>query len=313
MLTRAINYQKKNPLGKEFLFDIIKLFNIIFICVNTIETKSMYNKILTFSLMGILFIKNIWRFPMVALLSILFYFSVYASELDPLSKLKEWIGVEKTYSQEREEWRAKKVWLEEQITLGETELKSLREKSKDIEAIFDDSEKETESLLATQKELELQVQKLEAILSKVEKVILGLRIQFPEPLQKELEIAFLKITNREKPTDGRLSERFQNALAILALVQNFDQKVTIAETLRTTDQGETYLVDTIYFGLGQAYYTGAKDAGVGVPSDRGWQWKSFPKLKEPIRKTIAIAQGQRGDISFVNLPISLQNNTGNYE
>ena len=28
MLTRAINYQKKISLGKEFLFDIIKLFNI---------------------------------------------------------------------------------------------------------------------------------------------------------------------------------------------------------------------------------------------------------------------------------------------
>ena len=273
----------------------------------------MYNRALIFCLMGILVVKNIRRFPLVALLSIIFYLPVYASGLDPLSKLKEWIGVEKTYSREREEWRVKKVWLKEQIALGETELKSLREKSKDIEAIFDDSEKETESLLATQKELDLQVQKLEAILSKVEKTLLGLRIQFPEPLQKELEIAFLKITNREKPTDGRLSERFQNALSILAVVQAFDQKVTITETLRTTDRGETYLVDTLYFGLGQAYYTGAKDAGVGVPSDQGWQWKSFPKLKEPIRKTIAIAQGQRGDISFVNLPISIQNNTGNYE
>ena len=273
----------------------------------------MYNKRLFFRLMGALVMKNIRRFPRVALLSILFYLPVSASELDPLLKLKEWIGVEKTYSREREEWRAKKVWLEEQIALGETELKSLREKSEGIEAIFDDSAKETESLLATQKELDLQVQQLETILNKIEKALLGLRIQFPEPLQKELEIAFLKITDRENPTDGRLSERFQNALAILAVVQAFDQKVTITETLRSTDQGETYLVDTLYFGLGQAYYTGAKDAGVGVPSNRGWQWKSFPKLKEPIRKTIAIAQGKRGDISFVNLPISLQNNTGKYE
>ena len=272
----------------------------------------MYNKSLFF-LMGTLIMENTKRFSLVSLLPILFYIPVYASDIDPLLKLKEWIGVEKTCSREREEWRAKKVWLKEQITLGETELKSLREKSEDMEAIFDDSEKETESLMATQKELDIQVQKLEAMLSKIEKALLVLRIQFPEPLQKELEIAFLKITDRENSTDGRLSERFQNALAILAVVQAFDQKVTITETLRSTPQGETYLVDTIYFGLGQAYYTGAKESGVGVPSDRGWQWRSFPKLKEPIRKTIAIAQGQRGDISFVNLPISLQNNTGKYE
>ena len=273
----------------------------------------MYSKSLFFRPMGTSLMENSRRFLWIILLSILFYLPTSASEIDPLLKLKEWIGVEKTYSREREEWRAKKVWLEEQIALGETELKSLREKSEDIEAIFDDSEKETESLLATQRELDLQVQQLEVMLSKIEKALLALRIQFPEPLQKELEIPFLKITDRENPTDGRLSERFQNALSIFGVVQSFDQKVTITETLRSTDQGETYLVDTLYFGLGQAYYTGAKDAGLGVPSNRGWQWKSFPELKEPIRKTIAIAQGQRGDISFVNLPISLQNNTGKYE
>ena len=273
----------------------------------------MYNKWLFFRLMGALVMKNIKRFLWVALQSILFYIPASASDLDPLLKLKEWIGVEKTYSREREEWRAKKVWLQEQIALGETELKSLREKSEGIEAIFDDSAKETESLLATQKELDLQVQQLEAILSKIEKALLALRIQFPEPLQKELEIAFLKITDRETSTDIRLSERFQNALAIFGVVQSFDQKVTITETLRTTEQGQTYLVDTLYLGLGQAYYAGAKDAGIGVLTDRGWQWESYPALRKLIQKTIAIAQGKRGDISFVNLPVTLQNYTDHHD
>lgn len=257
--------------------------------------------------------ENTRRFSWVALLPILFYLPASASKLDPLLKLKEWVGVEKTYSREKEEWGVKKVWIGEQITLGAVQLKLLQEKCEAIKVVLNDSEKETESLLTTQKELDLQAQQLEAILGKIEKTLLELRIQFPEPLQKELETAFLKITDRETPTDIRLSERFQNALSIFGVVQSFNQKVTITETLRTTEQGQTYLVDTLYLGLGQAYYAGAKDAGIGVLTDRGWQWESYPALRKLIQKTIAIAQGKRGDISFVNLPVTLQNYTQHHD
>ncbi|HBV32278.1 MAG TPA: hypothetical protein DEB49_07480, partial [Verrucomicrobiales bacterium] len=71
--------------------------------------------------------------------------------------------------------------------------------------------------------------------------------------------------------------------------------------------GKDRQVQTIYLGLGQAYFADEKGtiAGTGVPVANGWAWEAKPELTESIRKVIDIYENRKS-AEFVPVPVTIK-------
>ena len=65
-------------------------------------------------------------------------------------------------------------------------------------------------------------------------------------------------------------------------------------------------VDVIYLGLAQAFYAAEQGdtAGVGRPSQAGWQWQDQPRLAKDIRAALAVER-KDSPPQLISLPIQL--------
>ena len=83
--------------------------------------------------------------------------------------------------------------------------------------------------------------------------------------------------------------------------------ITLTVELRKDAEGKDRQVQTIYLGLGQAYFADEKGtiAGTGVPGANGWTWTANAALAEKIRKVIDIYENRR-PAEFVPVPVSVK-------
>ena len=67
----------------------------------------------------------------------------------------------------------------------------------------------------------------------------------------------------------------QNVVAMLNEADRFNSAITLTVELRKDAEGKERQVQTIYLGLGQAYFADEKGtiAGTGVPGANGWAWR----------------------------------------
>ena len=225
---------------------------------------------------------------------------------DTRSHFKQWLDTEKAISREKQDWKARKVWLNEHISLTQQELVSLKEKIAEFEEKASTADGERLKLLDQEALLQKQQELVMEVVVKLEARLQHLRAGLPEPLTRNLELAFQKLPAADAETSIGLAERLQTVIGILGDIFTFDKKITITESLHKAEDGTEYLVTVLYLGLGQAYYIGTNDAGVGFPTAEGWTWKSQPYLSGKIKKAIDMAQGSTGEVTFVELPVKLQ-------
>lgn len=222
------------------------------------------------------------------------------------SHFKEWLDTEKAISREKEDWNARKVWLNEHISLTQRELVSLKEKIAEFEEKASTTDEQRLKLLDREAILQQQQKRVTEILVKLEHRLQQLRPGLPEPLLQDLELAYHKLPAAGAETSIGLADRLQNVIGVLSDIFTFDKKITITESLHQSADGTEYLVTVLYLGLGQAYFIGTNDAGIGFPSSEGWKWESQPNLSGKIKKAIDMAQGTTGEVTFVDLPVKLQ-------
>ncbi|HBM86594.1 MAG TPA: hypothetical protein DD423_07450, partial [Opitutae bacterium] len=96
---------------------------------------------------------------------------------------------------------------------------------------------------------------------------------------------------------------------ILNTINKFDRTITLHAEIRTLGDGSQGEVETVYVGLGTAYYRtrSGDDAGYGHPGTNGWQWYSQPELSAAIAEVIATANNTNQEARFIALPVELQN------
>ena len=89
-------------------------------------------------------------------------------------------------------------------------------------------------------------------------------------------------------------DKFNNALSI------FNEK-------RRNEKGEEVAVETVYVGLGAAYFVNEAGvfAGTGAPGAAGWEWSIKPELAAPVREVIRIYRNER-PATFVSLPAAIR-------
>jgi hypothetical protein len=103
-----------------------------------------------------------------------------------------------------------------------------------------------------------------------------------------------------------VTERLQAVVTLLGEVDKFQQTVTVAPGRQTDSNGREVSVETLYLGLGAAFFSDptGQVAGVGKPGKAGWEWQLKPDLGADIRSALAMYRNSK-PAAFVGLPVTL--------
>lgn len=226
--------------------------------------------------------------------------------------LSEWTKAKDTISAERAQWKEQKQVLETQVRARKNEIEALEGRIAETrKSIASAAEKygDLDQKIAAQK----AVQKvLEERIGALEQRVLGLLPRLPESLARNVEPLSQQLpTTPEKASELALSTRYQNVIGVLNMIDKWNREVRIESEMRSLAGGEEVRVDVLYIGLGQAYYVGGRTeggkptvAGVGSPSDEGWQWRPANELAESIQTAVSIYKNEKL-AALVRLPVQI--------
>jgi hypothetical protein len=126
--------------------------------------------------------------------------------------------------------------------------------------------------------------------------------RMPSPLQEILQ-PHLNRMPTDPATRLQAAERLQVVVGVLAELDKFNSAVSVFSEKRKNQAGEEVGVETVYVGLGTAYFVNpANDfAGVGQPGTEGWDWTVKPALAPAVRDVIRIYRNEQ-PARFVSLP-----------
>jgi hypothetical protein len=218
----------------------------------------------------------------------------------------QWTSLQRQQDALLSSWRLDKPVLDQQLDLLERESKSLSAVLEQSSKQQDQVEQRRLDLLRQQTQLEQEQDALASSLGRIAAALHALQPQLPPPLVA----AFAKdLPKLDEPERGA-SEKLQTALALLGQLADFQQKVTVSETVMKLADGEDHLVKQVYLGTGQGWYVTSdlKHAAVGAPSVDGWRWTETGEAAA-ISRVLAILE-RRQSPELVTVPARLASATG---
>ncbi|MDG1300892.1 MAG: DUF3450 family protein [Opitutae bacterium] len=223
--------------------------------------------------------------------------------------VKEWVATEKAISSEAILWEEAHTLLNDLTQVTQAEIATLNQSLNKIAATTTRAEALRIKLVTEQQALQTARQQISNFLTEIEPQLTALRPALPAPLNTKLTSLFQRIPNDSSNTTLGIAERMQTIVGILNTINKFDRAITVHEEIRTLGDGSQGEVESVYVGLGVAYYRtrSGDDAGYGQPHISGWQWNSQPELSAAIAEVIAITNNSAQEARFIALPVELQN------
>jgi len=230
------------------------------------------------------------------------------------SAVREWAATEKAISREAADWVGRETLLNDLIAVEAERIERLEKELAKGEASLSSADEERGELLERQDALLAKAQTIEDFLGRIEGELRALRVRLPEPLENDLATLYQRMPKEAGETTLGLGERMRTVVTLLARLRQFDGKLTVTESIRALPGGGGEAsVRTLYFGLGQAYYLGPDDAGIGLAGPEGWTWESRPEFEEAIREAMLLAEGGALEPKFVDLPVVVEAESGEVE
>jgi hypothetical protein len=223
------------------------------------------------------------------------------------STLEKWVETRQLISKTRSDWQSDKEMLEQTIRLFERELGSVEDQMAKLGTNSTQVAKEraqAETLLQTSN---AALDRAKQFASGFEAQLAGLTPRWPVPLQEILKSLLNRIPADPAQTKMPATERIQVIVGILNELDKFNNGVSIFSEKRKNSKGEEVAVETVYVGLGAAYFVdGAGDfAGTGWPGPKGWEWAVKPEVASSVRQVIRIYRNEQ-PARFVALPVNLR-------
>jgi septal ring factor EnvC (AmiA/AmiB activator) len=221
--------------------------------------------------------------------------------------LEQWVETRQLISKTRSDWQTDKESLEQTVQLYERELKSIEEQMSKVSTNNTQVDKErgqAEASLKTSNEGLDRAREFATVFEgKVAKVV----PQLPEPLQEILKPMLARLPADPANTKMAVTERVQVLVGILNEMDKFNNAVNLFSEKRKNDKGEEVAVETVYVGLGAAYFVNDADnfAGMGTPGPNGWEWTTRPELASAVREVVRIYRNERA-ARFVALPATIR-------
>jgi predicted nucleic acid-binding Zn-ribbon protein len=220
--------------------------------------------------------------------------------------LEKWVETRQMTSKARSDWQADKETLEQTVQMFGRELKAVEEQMSKVSTNNVQVDKERAEAEALKKSAAESLARARQFSAGIEAKIIKLVPQLPAPLQDILK----PLLNR-LPTDPNTkisaAERLQVVVGVMNELDKFNNAVAIFNEKRKNAQGEEVAVETVYVGLGAAYFVNESGsfAGVGAPGASGWEWTAKPELADPVREVIHVYRNDR-PAQFVALPATIR-------
>ena len=220
--------------------------------------------------------------------------------------LAKWVETRQLVSKTEAQWLAEKETLEQTIQLYEREAASLLEQTSKY------STNNTEVARERAEAEEIKRVSSEALITaastaaELEAKVKAIVPQLPVPLQETVKPLLNRIPSDEK-TRMTAAERLQVVVGILSEFDKFNSAITLFTEKRANAKNQEIAVETVYVGLGAAYFTNDSGdfAGVGSPGASGWDWQIKPELGPAVREVIQIYRNER-PARFVALPAEIR-------
>jgi len=197
--------------------------------------------------------------------------------------------------------------LEQSIQLFERELKGVEEQMAKLSTNSSQADKERAQADVQLKAATESLDQTKQFATSFESQINKLVPQLPKPLQEILKPLVARLPTDAANTKMMATERAQAIVGILNELDKFNNAVTIFSEKRKNDKGEEVAVETVYVGLGAAYFVSdAGDfAGTGAPAANGWDWTVKPELASAVKEVIRTYRNERPP-RFISLPATIK-------
>lgn len=245
--------------------------------------------------------RNLW------LLAVMF--AATAPAETPLNEarttLEKWVETRQMISQARTGWQADKETLEQTVALFDRELKGVQEQMSKVSTNNVQADKERAEAEALKKSATESLDRARDFAAGIETKLTKLAPQLPAPLQDIIKPLLNKLPT-DPNTKMSAAERLQVVVGILGEMDKFNNAVSIFSEKRENPQGEEVAVETVYVGLGAAYFVNdaGNFAGVGIPGASGWEWTTKPEIAASVRDVIRVYRNER-PARFVALPVTV--------
>jgi septal ring factor EnvC (AmiA/AmiB activator) len=226
---------------------------------------------------------------------------------DTRSTLEKWVDTRQLISKTRADWQTDKETLEQTIALYERELKSIEEQMSQVSTNNVQVLKEMAEAEALKKSSAEANEAARQFAVAFEARIKQLVPRLPAPLQDILKKDLARIPADPANTKMLAAERVQVCVSVLNELDKFNNAVNLFSEKRKNNAGEEVAVETLYVGLGAAYFVNdAGDfAGVGAPGANGWTWTPNPEIAPAMKTAVKVYRSEQAP-AFVKLPVTIQ-------
>lgn len=226
---------------------------------------------------------------------------------DTRSSLEKWLETRQLISQTRSDWQSDKEIMEQTVALYERELKAIDEQMSKVstnDSQVDKERAEAEALLKTSNEALAAAKEFATGLeARIQKLV----PQLPAPLQDILKKDLARLPADPANTKMLAAERVQILVGLLNEIDKFNNALNVFSERRKNAQGEEVAVETVYVGLGAAYFVNDSGdfAGLGTPGAKGWEWTLQPELAPTVKAVVKIYRNER-TAQFITLPVAIR-------
>jgi len=220
--------------------------------------------------------------------------------------VSQWVQTRQLVAKTRSDGEAMKELLAQSKAIHERELQGMAEV---LSRTSTNNTQIAEERLKAERELQesnLALEKAKGSVVELEGLVRGLLRLLPPPLVEQAKPALDRIPADSQTARGGVTERLQAVVTLLVEVDKFQQTVTVAAGRQADASGREVSVETLYLGLGAAFFSDptGQVAGVGKPGNTGWEWQLKPDLGADILSALAMYRNSK-PAAFVGLPVTL--------
>jgi hypothetical protein len=247
--------------------------------------------------------RHLWLLPIVAVLSARSETPVN----DARGNLEKWVETRQLTSKVRTDWQSDKELIEQSLALYERELKTVADKMGKISTNNVQVDKERLEAEALKKSAGESLARAREFSAQIEGKIRQFAPRLPAPLQEAIKPLLNRLPADPANTKMSAAERLQTVVGILNEMDKFNSAISLYNEKVKNDKGEEVAVETVYVGLGGAWFVNETGdfAGAGVPGPNGWTWTVQPGLADKVRLAIKIYRNEHSP-GFVPLPVTVR-------
>ena len=219
--------------------------------------------------------------------------------------LEKWVELRQLISKTKSDWQTDKETIQQTTQLFERELKALEEQMTKLNTNSVQVDKERAEAESLKSASIASLDRAKQFAAEFEKKLRDASLQMPTPLQETMKPLFNRMPS-DPTTKMSAAERVQLIVGVLNEMDKFNNAVNVFSEKRQNLKGEEVAVETVYVGLGAAYFVNDTGdfAGTGSAGKTGWEWSTRPELAASIREVIRIYRNER-PAKFVSLPASV--------